>query len=154
MLSPVVTFESFVQSAGARLRAALVAAYGLDVGADAASEALAYGWEHWDRVGHMENPAGYLYRVGQTAARRSSRPEPLLPAPPPAELPDVEPGLPAALAALSEPQRVCVMLVHAFGWSLVDTAEVTGTSVSTVRTHLARGLAKLQDALEVSSDVS
>jgi len=56
----------FVERTGSRLRAALVAAYGPDVGADAAAEALAYGFEHWDELESMSNPAGYLYRVGQT----------------------------------------------------------------------------------------
>jgi hypothetical protein len=39
-------YEEFVERHGSRLRAALVAAYGPDVGADAATEALAYGFEH------------------------------------------------------------------------------------------------------------
>jgi hypothetical protein len=61
-----VEFEEFAESTGPRLRAALVAAYGPTDGLDAAAEALAYGWE---RLGSMLNPAGYLHRVGQTAAR-------------------------------------------------------------------------------------
>jgi hypothetical protein len=32
---------------------------------------LAYGFEHWGKVGPMANPAGYLYRVGQSEARRA-----------------------------------------------------------------------------------
>ena len=70
-----MSFDQFAQSVTPRLRAALVAAYGVDIGSDAAAEAMAYAWEHWDRVGEMGNPAGYLYRVGQTAARRLRRPE-------------------------------------------------------------------------------
>jgi hypothetical protein len=45
----VVTYEEFVAADGPRLRAGLVAAYGPEVGIEAASEALAYGWEHWHR---------------------------------------------------------------------------------------------------------
>ena len=45
------------------MRHALMAALGAEVGVEAASEAMAYSWEHWDRVGGMENPGGYLYRV-------------------------------------------------------------------------------------------
>jgi RNA polymerase sigma-70 factor (ECF subfamily) len=59
-----VTFEQFVRERGPGLRAALVAAYGPQIGLDAASEALAYGWEQWARLRTMENPAGYLFRVG------------------------------------------------------------------------------------------
>jgi hypothetical protein len=45
-----VEFERFAAETGPRLRTALTAAYGPDVGADAAAEALAYGWEHWPRL--------------------------------------------------------------------------------------------------------
>ncbi len=153
MLYLHVMFDRFVEGEGARLRAGLVAAYGPEVGLDAASEAMAYGWEHWDRLSSMANPAGYLYRVGQTAARRSRRRGPLMPVPPIEEVHDVEPRLPEALAQLSESQRSCVMLVHAFGWPQTEVADLLGISVSSVRTHLARGLAKLQSSLEVGSDV-
>lgn len=145
-------FEDFAETAGPRLRAGLVAAYGPTDGLDAAAEALAYGWEHWDRLGSMLNPAGYLYRVGQTAARRARRRPPDLPVPDPVELPDFEPGLVPALEQLTEPQRVCVMLVYSFGWSQAATADLLNVDPSTVRTHLARGLRKLQDALEVERD--
>lgn len=153
MLSSVVMFERFLEDHGARVRAGLVAAYGPEVGLEAASEAMAYGWEHWDRLSSMDNPAGYLYRVGQTAARRSRRRGPLMPAPAIDEDRHFEPRLPEALAQLSEFQRSCVLLVHAFGWPQADVADLLGISVSTVRTHLARGLAKLQSTLQVGTDV-
>ena len=153
MLSSVVMFERFVEDHEARVRAGLVAAYGPEVGLEAASEAMAYGWEHWDRLSSMDNPAGYLYRVGQTAARRSRRRGPLMPAPAIDEDRHFEPRLPEALAQLSEFQRSCVLLVHAFGWPQADVADLLGISVSTVRTHLARGLAKLQSTLQVGTDV-
>ena len=149
----VVTFEEFSRRNSTRLRAALVAAYGPDVGADAAAEALAYGFEHWDRVGAMDNPAGYLYRVGQTEARRHFRPAAFLPASPEAGLPAFEPGLAPALESLSEPQRVSVVTVHALGWTLREAAELLDVDVSTVRTHIARAMTKLRTALEVNLDV-
>lgn len=144
-----VTFETFVEQQGPRLRAALVAAYGPEVGMDAASEALAYGWEQWDRLRDMANPAGYLYRVGQTAARRLTPRPVAFPAPPSSRIPEFEPGLLPALVALSEAQRVCVMLVHAFGWPIVDVADLLDVSHSTARTHLLRGMHHLRTALEV-----
>ena len=61
------TFTEFARSALVRVRAGLVAAFGPELGADATAEALAYGWEHWDRIGGMKNPAGYLYRVASSA---------------------------------------------------------------------------------------
>ncbi len=148
-----VSFERFAERVGPRLRAALVATHGPDDGADAAAAALAYGWEHWDRLSAMANPAGYLYRVGQTSARRATPRQPSLPMPLPAELPEFEPRLLPALEELSDPQRVAVVLVHGFGWSQTDVAELLDVSHSTVRTHLSRALAKLQIALEARPHV-
>lgn len=144
-----VTFDRFVRERGPGLRAALIAAYGPEVGLDAAAEALAYGWEEWDRLSTMDNPGGYLFRVGQTEARRLMRRPPVFPTPPSAVMPDFEPGLLPALAALSEPQRVCVLLVHAFGWPIVEVARLLDISHSTARTHLLRGLQHLRKVMEV-----
>ncbi len=149
MLYSVVRFEEFAATIGVRLRAGLVAAFGPDVGVDAAAEALAYGWQNWNRVGAMDNPSGYLYRVGQTAARRARRPQGFLPTPPDTDLPDFEPRLLPALEALSDAQRVCVVMVHAYGWGQTEVADLLDVSPSTVRTHLARALTHLQNALEV-----
>ncbi len=148
-----MSYDDFVQAVGARLRAALVSAYGLEVGIEATSEALAYGWEAWARLQSMTNPVGYLYRVGQTAAARARRPTVQLDQPAPYELPHFEPGLVPALEQLSEQQRVCVLLVYAHGWSQADAAELLDIAPATVRTHLERGLAKLQTLLKVSPDV-
>lgn len=152
MLYLCMTFEGFVAAAGPRLRAGLVAAYGPDVGLDAAAEALAYGWEHWDRLSAMANPSGYLYRVGQTAARRGRRVAPAMPVPLPSEVREFEPGLVPALEQLSESQRVCVVMVHGYGWPATEIADLLEVSVSTIRSHVARALESLRNALEVSSD--
>ena len=56
------TYTAFVEDTQPRLRQALVARFGPDEGSEATAEALAYGWEHWERIGGMDNPAGYLYR--------------------------------------------------------------------------------------------
>ena len=66
------TFSAFVVEHEARLRHALTARYGSEVGKEAAADALAYGWEHWQRVSAMENPVGYLFTVGRDRGRRMS----------------------------------------------------------------------------------
>jgi RNA polymerase sigma-70 factor (ECF subfamily) len=142
-------FEDFAETARSRLRTALSAHYGTEIGADAAAEALAYAWEHWPRVGLMANPVGYLYRVGQSAAqselRRGRRPA--LPPVPPALIDAVDPELPRALLELSPQQRAAVLLVHAHGWTLTEAAEALSVGVSTLRNHLARGLDRLRRTL-------
>jgi RNA polymerase sigma-70 factor (ECF subfamily) len=145
-------FDAFFTATEHLLRRALVATYGPTVGRDAAVDALSWAWEHWDRLRHMDNPAGYLYRVGQTAASRSMRPlrvvtsddragaEPAL-----GERSDLE----RALTALSEQQRAVVMMVHGYGISQRETADILGISVSTAREHLARAMDRLRQHTEV-----
>ncbi len=55
----------------------------------------------------MENPEGYVYRWPAAEGARAARLRVVLPAPDPG-MPDVEPGLADALAALPERQRVAV----------------------------------------------
>jgi DNA-directed RNA polymerase specialized sigma24 family protein len=143
-------FEVFAAEIGPRLGRALVASRGLDGAADAASEALAYAFEHWETVRTMSNPVGFLYRVGQSKTRR--RRTPLLPPPEEVGLPDVEPDLVPALLELPETQRTAVWLVHGCQWRYAEVAEAMGTSVSMVGNHVSRGLAQLRSRLEVQTD--
>ena len=143
-------FEAFYRDAEPRLRRALVAALGPEPGREAAAEALAYACEHWERVRGIDKPVGYLYRVGQSRSR--SRREPVVfPVPAEVGMPWVEPGLAGALAALSEHQRVAVVLAHGFGWTHSEVGDVLGVAASTVQNHVERGLANLRAALEVST---
>jgi len=146
------SFTEFVTATEARLRVALSAAHGLERGREAAAEALAYGWEHWGRIGEMENPAGYLYRVGQNEAKRMNTRQILrLPEVDSQRDPWVEPGLPEALAKLPEQQRIVVALLHGYQWSLGEVAELLGVSKSTVQSHADRGLKRLRRRLGVES---
>ena len=135
-----------------RLSYAFYAAYGPEVGSEVTADALAYAWEHWDKVGNMENPAGYLYRVGQSKARRYHRPRVLFPHGQPGGPPRLRAGLPAALEGLTEAQRQAVILVYALEWTEEEAAKLLGKSRSTLRTHLERGLAHLRQSLEVAAD--
>jgi hypothetical protein len=62
-------FTAFVAEHEPRLRRAFVAVYGGYRGREATAEALAYAWEHWNRLSGMENVPGYLYRVGQSRTK-------------------------------------------------------------------------------------
>jgi RNA polymerase sigma-70 factor (ECF subfamily) len=145
-------FTQFVERVEARLSYAFYAAYGPEVGSEVTADALAYAWEHWEKVARMDNPAGYLYRVGQSKARRYHRPRVLFPKADPDHTPEFEPGLPAALEELTESQRQAVILVYALEWTEEEAARVLGKSRSTLRTHLERGLAHLRQSLEVAAD--
>lgn len=145
------------------LRRALVAAYGVDVGSEATADALAWAWEHLDRVEGMDNPRGYLWRVGQTSARRAARHSrweaPGLPAGSGssglgAAVDEIasDPALPAALARLTPRQRAAVLLVHGYGYTLAEAAGALGCGVSSLRNHLARGLVHLRTTLGADAD--
>jgi RNA polymerase sigma factor (sigma-70 family) len=151
-MSDEAGFDEFVTQHGRPIWRALVPLAGPDIAADAVADALAYAWAHWDRIGHMDNPAGYVFTMARRDAVRAIKRMPPLPASDPVELPEVEPGLIAAVNDLTEMQRQVVYLVEGFGWGLTDTARILGVSVSTVRNHLSRGMARLRAELEVDTD--
>ena len=145
-------FEAFFADVEPRLRESLSATVGTRAGREAAVDALSYAWEHWDRVRAMANPAGYLYVVGRNRARRAMR-RPRRPSLTPVDTeraPWVEPELPTALAALPEQQRVIVMLLHSFQWTMSEVAELLGISKSTVQTHAERGMTRLRERMGVT----
>ena len=147
----VSDFSAFFALAEPRLRRAFVAAYGGERGREATAEALAWGWEHWSEVEAMDNPIGYLYRVGRSRTRgrrfrvvfeRADGVDPW-----------IEPGLGAALASLTERQRLAVGPRARLRLDPREVADVCGLRVTTVQNHLERGLARLRALLGVSEDV-
>jgi DNA-directed RNA polymerase specialized sigma24 family protein len=146
-----VDFDVFVTQNRPQLLRVLNAHYGTELGPEATADALAYAWQHWDRVRVMDSPVGYLYRVGQSALRKQTlwrRRVPIFPEVNDDSMPNVEPGLPSALALLTRPQRTAVLLVHAHGWTIAEAAAAMDISGSTLHNHLQRGLDNLRQKLE------
>lgn len=147
-------FTALCAAVEPRLRRALVAAYGPELGAEATADALAWAWEHDDRLAAMANPAGYLWRVGQTSVRRTTRQRRPIAWEPPAPAddgPTIEPSLLAGLERLSPRQRTAVLLVHGHGYSLSEAAAAMDCRVGTLRNHIDRGLTALRTHLGVTS---
>lgn len=140
-------FTTFARDAEPRLRRALIGTLGPDATHDAVAHALAYAWENWAKVEPMDNPVGYLYRVGRSSARQRRPATVRFLITEEARIPEVEPGLVAALDALTPQQRNAVWLVHACEWSYQETADALGISASAVGTHVGRGLEKLRATL-------
>jgi hypothetical protein len=111
-----------------------MAVYGIDRGLDATAEALAKAWERWETVRTMANPLGYCYRVGQSSARERKRP--------------VVYSIAVDTEHWVEPLLPSALLLHGYGFSVSEVAEVIGARPVTVRTHLARGLGRLRRALK------
>jgi RNA polymerase sigma factor (sigma-70 family) len=147
-MTPEEQFREFVRNTEPRLHRALVAQLGWEQGREATAEALAWAWEHWDRIGPMANSAGYLFRVGKSRIRR--RKAGALFVRERDDTPWIEPALGRSLAALSQRQRVSVVLVHGYGWTAREVAEMTGIKATTVQSHVERGLARLRSQLEVT----
>ena len=144
------SFTDFVDEVELRLRQALTAALGPEYGREASAEALAYAWEHWERLSVMDNPVGYLYRVGQSRGGRMRRQRHVVLPPVAADrLPWVEPGLPAAMGRLSERQRTVVLLLHSYEWSMSEVAELLRVSKATVQSYENRAMSSLRKRLKV-----
>jgi len=141
-------FSRFVERSGERLRQAFVVRYGPEVGADVHADVLARAWADWDRVSAMANPAGYLYVVGRTAARRYRRwgrpPRFVVAEPVRADDPDLF----LSLGRLTEAQRVAVVLVHGYGATYQEVADLLDVPVTSVTNHVHRGLRRLRSDLE------
>lgn len=146
------TFSEFVERREPGLRHALMAELGFEIGRDAAAQALLYGLENWERVSAMENPAGYLYRMGQRWGRRQRRGSVAFGEV--ASSPDhwFEPGLESALRDLPVKQRMAVVLRHGLDLSYRDIASLTSQSETAVRKSVQRALARLRQALEVEDE--
>lgn len=145
-------FTTFAESDALRLRQALLARFGLDVGCDVWAATLTWAWEHRGRVQDMAKPIGSLYRVAQSASRRYVRWHDRVALVPTDET-LVEDGrvdldLVDALGSLRRDQRVAVTLVHAYGWSYAEVADLLGISVAATTNHVHRGLRRLRTLLE------
>ena len=154
VVSPVGTsFDDFYRlHADAVRRALCLALADIDLGAEAADEAMARAYEHWAEVGTYANPAGWAYRVGLNWARSRQRrnrwrdrravPDRAVPTVPG----DLELG--QALDGLSTDHRAVVVCRYYLDWSVETTATALGIPEGTVKSRLARALETLQQELE------
>jgi len=143
-------FDVLVDEIRSRLLPALVSKWGIEVGSDLCSDVEEYAWQNQRKVISMENPLGYLYRVAQSKSRSHSRWGSRMTFP--SRFPDIvheDMQLHETLqmlAGLNPDQRVCVLLVHAFGWTYAEVAELLGVTRSVVNHHVHRGLAHLRQS--------
>jgi RNA polymerase sigma factor (sigma-70 family) len=148
----VDAFRDFVKESEARLRQALSAALGTQMGRDATADALGYAWENWERIALMDNPAGYVYTVGRDRGKKLlRRHRPVFYPIDPARLPWIEPSLPSALEGLPDRQREVVVLLHCYEWSMSEVAELLEIAKSTVQNHAERGIESLRRAIGAES---
>lgn len=130
----VDSFTEWAVQVEPRLRHALTASFGPQSGKEAAADALSQAWEQWDLIKVKDNPLGYVYGIGRNKARRmASRHPPVFFDVPAQRLPQVEPGLPAAIAGLSENQRIAVALLYGYEWTMSGPAAFVYSGVGPFR---------------------
>ena len=140
----------------ARLRPALIARHGPQLGIELLSEVSEYAWVQRNKLDDMTNPVGYLYRVSQSIARRHRRWAREVQLPP--EIPEHDvhdhplgADLQTALAQLRPDDRTIVVLVHSYRYRYEEVAEIIGKSPAAVRNRLHRSMVRLRRQLEQES---
>ncbi|MEU4236234.1 sigma factor-like helix-turn-helix DNA-binding protein [Actinoplanes sp. NPDC026619] len=124
-----------------------------DLAQEAADEAMARAYAKWATVRTLDNPAGWVFRVGLNWAtsfwRKVHRERP--PADesqhPRSGPPDTDVVARRALARLPTPQRAVVTCRVLLDMTTAETAVALGLNEGTVKSRLSRGLAAMRSAL-------
>jgi DNA-directed RNA polymerase specialized sigma24 family protein len=144
-------FEERLAPVLGHLRGVLVARHGVELGVELHSDLASYAWEQRAMLCGLENPAGYLFRVSQSRARRYRRWGRTVQFPPEravgVRVPDGDPRLDDALARLTKDERTVAVLVHGYGYTYDEAAEMLGWSTGSVRSRLHRAMAKLRHTM-------
>ena len=154
-----VSFEDFVRArSGSLLRTALLLTGQRRAEAeDLLQLALERAYRHWPKICGSEGPERYVRRILASAStdrwrRLARRPEHAMPAGGGPVVPDRtgeiadRDYLLRALAALPPRQRAVLVLRYFDDLSEVETADMLGCSLGTVKSQAARGLARLRTA--------
>lgn len=152
--APHEGFEAFYRANADRVyRALAVTLRRDDLAAEAVAEAMARACARWSTVSRLDNPAGWVFRVGlnwATSWWRKVRRE----SPPATEAdhpwhrpPDASTVARDALARLPEAQRAVITCRVLLDFSTAETAAALRISEGTVKSRLARGLAALRNEL-------
>ena len=151
-------FEDAVRGHGRRLFAvALSITRDAHEAEDAVQETMTKAWRKWHTLNDPERRGAWLtkicvnhcisrHRKGALALLRNAAPihdrdvqAPVIDA--------ADPDLSKAFALLTAHQRAVLTLHYQYGYSLDETAKLMKSRPGTVRSHLARGLASLREAL-------
>jgi DNA-directed RNA polymerase specialized sigma24 family protein len=148
-------FEAFYRANVDRVYRALVVTLGdPQLAREATDEAMTRTYANWTRVRGLDNPGGWVYRVGLNWAtswwRKRRRERALSKAVPGWFVAPPDPAATAAGQALAElalPYRAVVVCRILLDMSTAETAALLGVAEGTVKSRLARALAALRAAL-------
>jgi len=154
---PTVATESFERFYRAN-RADVAKALALtlrdtELASDAVDEAMARAYERWSHVRSLDNPVGWVYRVGlnwsRSFLRRARRRPPIwmTPSEGVSDAAGIDPAVDRALGELSVDQRAVVVCRLLIGYSEAQTARALGLRPGTVKSRLNRASARLHGLL-------
>lgn len=155
-----VAFDEFYSAHVHRIYRALAVTLGNDdLAREAVDEAMTRAYAHWRRVRGLDNPAGWVFRVGFNWAtswwRKVRREQGVLTEERHPRTAATDPaGLAAreALARLPLRQRAVIVCRVLLDLSTAETADTLGISEGTVKSRLSRGLSALRNVLEEGSE--
>jgi RNA polymerase sigma factor (sigma-70 family) len=154
MVRAILPFEEFYREQRASIgRALAVTLRDAQLASEAIDEAMARAYQRWGRVQALDNPGGWVYRVGlnwsRSFLRRATRPAPtwITNDGTVIEGVGIDPAIDKALGELSIEQRAVVVCRLLIGLSEAQTAEALNLRPGTVKSRLARGTARLQKLL-------
>lgn len=144
-----VTFDRFFEERYRwAVRGAYLLTYSTDAAEDIAQDAFAQMLRRWDDI---HSPEAYLWRAVTNGARswgrRARRHEPVHVRESSAFDSDTI-AVRDVLATLSSAQREVIVLRYFGGFKEREIAEATGRPLSTVKSHLRRGLATMKERLQ------
>jgi RNA polymerase sigma factor (sigma-70 family) len=138
----VESFDAWYDREHDRMIATLLLVTGdLELAAEGVDEACSRALERWERVGAMESPSGWVYRVAfnhasRVARRRSMEARLFRKTTPTPELPEPAHELWELVASLPRRQREVVMLRYVAGLPEGEIASALGISRGTVSSTL------------------
>lgn len=147
-----VDFHEFWIESRDRVGRALALTLGnTDLAAEAVDEAMVRAYQRWPQVRRLDNPGGWVYRVGlnyarsrlRRLARKLTRHDP-----PPPEPQVVEPSIVQAVDRLSVDHRSVVVCRLLLDWSEADTADALKIRPGTVKSRLSRAIDQLERHLD------
>lgn len=150
----ILPFEDFYREQRAPIaRALALTLRDTQLASEAVDEAMARAYQRWNRVQSLDNPGGWVYRVGlnwsRSILRRALRPAPvwLTTTDVIIDHSAIDPAIDQALAGLSVEQRAVVVCRLLIGYSEAQTSAALGLRPGTVKSRLARATTRLHTLL-------
>ncbi len=150
-------FDDFVEKNAGRIESVARSYLGdRELSREIAQETLMRAWSSWSRVGQLDRPDAWCFRVASNLAKSALRRRkvarrqfPRVPTSPSStDGSYLQESCWAALAGLDKGQRGAIVLRFIVDLSVTETAKVLGVPEGTVKSMTSRGLDRLRTIIE------